>query len=385
VSVDTGTVVKGTSNPGGYIVSTGLSVLRGDSRSRGPNRRQREALAQAGYTTELRRLPRGTVRVYFQPSGRQIKDPDRARRLGQQLINAAAAPVRLPAPAPAPVPQLPTGGDILDDLLRRPWVPGQWPTPPDPTFEELLKRPRSPAPSNPPAPKRLPAVGAGVLARVLGGIGALLWPTPTASDDVLYPPGTAVPPPEPPKRPRPPVVVTVPESPLETPADKWPGPSREPGQRTPPTDEPLAPPLVFLPADWRTPRPEAVPRPQPVPAPMPAPAVQPRPAPFPLSFPFPFPSLSPRPQESTRPAFLSQPQPQPRPSSRVQPMPAWALSPLTAVQPSAVRSPPSSSDRCTCPRKPAKKRKPRQVCYAGSYVEKATGTTKTPRRKIPCR
>ena len=62
---------------------------------------------------------------------------------------------------------------------------------------------------------------------------------------------------------------------------------------------------------------------------------------------------------------------------------------LTGSIPGGVGSPPRSSDPCNCrpqqPKKRKKKKDPREVCYAGTYIERSKSLSKSPKRKVPCR
>ena len=42
------------------------------------------------------------------------------------------------------------------------------------------------------------------------------------------------------------------------------------------------------------------------------------------------------------------------------------------------------TSECKCPPKRKRERKPRTVCYSGTYTERASGLRKTKRRKVPC-
>lgn len=82
------------------------------------------------------------------------------------------------------------------------------------------------------------------------------------------------------------------------------------------------------------------------------------------------------------------------PRSFADPLTPPAASNLTAAQPSALAYPygagaypgaATATKKC-CPCKPKKRgpRKPRTVCYKGSYTETASGTSKRKREQIPC-
>jgi len=75
---------------------------------------------------------------------------------------------------------------------------------------------------------------------------------------------------------------------------------------------------------------------------------------------------------------VSFPSPGPQPITSPVPSPGN----LTALQPLAL---PSAQTGCKCPPKTRKPRKPRTVCYRGTYTESATGLTKLRKEEIPCR
>lgn len=382
------TVARGYIDPGGFIVRTGLEVLSGINKDRAPNKRQEAALLAAGFEPPdpnvkgRRSAPLG----WTTPDG-DVISRDEARRV------ARALPVPLPTPplVPAPAP-LPTGGDILEDLLKRP--SGRIGTGPLPRTDELgrellddlLKRPRTPAPAPTPAdavgklPKRLPAI----LGRVGGIIGGVLWPSDLGDSDLDLPPlpetAPARPPPEPPR-------VTIPEEPLPAPVETWPSPTPRPVDEFPPAQPPTRSPdplpVVLLPV------PDAAERPRPRPDPTPTAAPAPSPASVPFDFPslFPFPLQLPlpkRPPASIRlPRLTSNPLLALVPGAQAAPLPRG----LTQVQPATLASagPPSGSSRCSCPpKRPRKPKKQREECFEGFYREKRSGIQKTPRRRVPC-
>lgn len=376
-----GTAVKGYFDPSGYIASTAVRVFSGKDRTKPPSRRQREQLIAAGYTVGLQRIGRGAgVEVFTSPQGR-ILGPDSAR----------IAAKRLPTPPIAPQPQLPTGSDIFEELLKR---PARTPsTPPlDPDFERLLKRGpqsdferlmdrplRTPADTPPKGKKFVRVAGraARILGRVGGIIGGVLYPSETASDDVLYPPGTAMPLPQPDGPRGPPRRPVRNREPRDRPKLPAPFPQSIPdrtGQpRAPSQGSPAPWPIVLLPVPGKQPQPTRPPLPS-------APPTTANPVDL-LTIPLPNPQfvpLVPSPVVSPAPAIPKPPNPRTTD--------ARAPTPLTMPQPnplgSLYREPP---DRCSCPpRTKRKPSKPRTVCYTGSYREKSRGLSKTPRRKIPC-
>lgn len=72
--------------------------------------------------------------------------------------------------------------------------------------------------------------------------------------------------------------------------------------------------------------------------------------------------------------------------------PGGYTDPLTGLNPGSAQWPQTqtrgSNDRCDCSqqnRRKRKKRKPRSVCYQGTYTELASGLIKRKKRKVPCR
>jgi len=373
------TAAGGYFNPGGYIVSTAIRVIGGKDRTKGPKPREREQLLAAGYTVSRMQTARGLgYNVWTDPAGRVI-GPDAARVVAKRL------PVPLPTPPIAPQPQLPTGSDIFEELLRRPSDRiGRGPLPRTEQqgrdlFEELLKRPRAPAPE-PSAPVKAGRVLGRVLGRVGGIIGGILYPSDTADSD-LYPPGTAIPLPAPDRPTGPPRRPVISRRPRDLP--KQPGPSggsipdRTGPQPAPLPGSPYPLPTVLLPLPGA--RPQVTRRP--------LTTVRP-----PMASPWDLLTMtipSPRSDPFRSPVVSVQPNPilsianRPGAERDILRNPLLSAGPLTLTQSSPVGSPPS--DRCSCP--PKRKRKPtepRKVCYTGSYREKSRGLSKTPRRKIPC-
>lgn len=371
-------VFGGISDPASYIVRTGIEVLRKE-RPKAPSKRQAAALEAAGFT---RGAGPGRVlgAMYVTPEGKRIT-ADAARQIARAL----------PEAAPAPRPTV-TGEQLLEELLKRRTVtpkgpggkiPGLPPTVPE--FEELLKRPRTPTPDVP----KVPAAGAGrvvgVLGRVLGTVGAILYPTPTASDDVLYPPGTAVPPqpdrgrPVPPPEDRP-LVLPEPTGPSEQPE---PLPQSIPDRTGPPRETwpevPAQWPIVLLPLPRE---PQSQSRPQPTTGRVPTAGYAGQTLPN-LSFPLPSPQLRPAPLPGFGMLPFSPPGaivPTTRNPLIDRPLTLPQASPLTSLASGCPPCP--SSSRST---RPKRKRKPREICYRGEYVETSRGTTKFRKRKIKCR
>jgi hypothetical protein len=375
-------VYSGYSDPLRYIVSTGLRVLSGKDKDKAPNKRQAEALIEAGYVPPDPKIKgRASAPLGWTTPGGEVISRDEARRVARVL----PTPPLVPVPAPAP-PPLPTGRELLDDLLKRP--DGRIGTGPPPRTDELgrellddlLKRPRPPAPTPADVAGKIPKI----LGRIGGAIGAILYPSDLGDSD-LYPPGTAVPAPAPEPPPPEPPRVTIPAEPLPAPVETWPDPTPRPADEFPPTELPSGlpdlPPVVLLPL------PDAEERPllRPAPTPTAAPGTSPASVPFdfPLAFPFPF-----RLPTSSRLPRIATPAGNPL-LTAVPGVTQFATAPtpraLTSIQPAGLGLPsPPDSTRCSCPRKPRKPRKPRNECFAGSYVEKRSGIQKTPRRKVPC-
>lgn len=97
--------------------------------------------------------------------------------------------------------------------------------------------------------------------------------------------------------------------------------------------------------------------------------------PFPSTSPSPFIGDFPLPEPGARP----RPNPSPSPSPGPQPL----VPPLTLTQPVAL--PFAASNRCDCKQqKKRKPRNPRTVCYRGTYVETASGLSKTRKEEVSC-
>lgn len=299
----------------------------------------------------------------------------------------APPPIATPPIAPPPL----TGGQILEDLLNRPHTsaPARPPTV-NPDFERLLRKapetdlerllrgtftPRGGNVAR--AAVRVAASTARILgSHAVGVLGGVLTPSPLGGDDILTPAdierierrrrgprtrprtrpvGTprGTPPPPAPEEPQPLETVVVEAPRLPTPSPRpAPGPSPRPQAR--PTPRP-------------TPRPTARPTLLPYLAPL-LPALFPsggRPAPLAFSLPGGQPLPADLPLPSTPSPGLTLPQPQPLPFPLLQP-------------------PPQDPCRCTQQRRKRKPKKPREICYAGEYRERARGLIKERRRKIPC-
>jgi len=128
------------------------------------------------------------------------------------------------------------------------------------------------------------------------------------------------------------------------------------------------------------PRPKPAPLPSPVGAPFNAPQLNPLPQPLPL------PGVDPAPAPAPEPVRAPAPKPTlPSPLIGAPREPLTGVGTLELPFPQPV--PVEDLEKCCPCKKPKKKekdRKPRQVCYKGSYRDKAIGLTKTPREQIPC-
>lgn len=390
---DAGTVGGGVSAPYYFIASTAWDVLTA-KRPKDPNAAQRAALEEAGYGV-LPDSVKGKGRVgqeYFRPDGTPIS-ANRARLDAKVIL---ATPPLVPIPAPPP-PSLPTGGEILDDLLKRPRTgPVEVPDPelerllkrgPQSDFERLLEReyrpPDRPVAPTPDVPEPTKSPGSlrrvlPVLGRVGGLLGGLLYPSETADDDVIYPLPEPQPAPQPPPPPvsSPPAPQPPPPVPL-VPADPtvYPFPEDEFPAPLPSTGQPAPSPPTFVLLPLPPPSGEVSPQPLPAPSPTATPAVQ---GPFFAPWLFSLPKFNVPKAPGRMPSL----------GNFIAPMPAPLPRGLTQLQPSPLASaafdePPR--DRCECSStKPKRKRKPREICYAGDYREKRSGITKERRRRIPC-
>lgn len=303
----------------------------------------RAALDRAGWSV----IP-GKVQVWVRPDG---------TRTSINEANRAAAILRTPgiaAPTVSPVPQLPTGGEILDDLLRRPRARAPAPPTelerllrrgPQTDFERLMDRTYNPGGRTGTVADATRATRPGValgaiLARSAGLLlSGLLWPSPIGYEAPLRTGRRprARRPTQPPRPTGRPVAVPLPQSPTTLPRMPQAAPNREPS----PTRRP---PVAYIPAPY-LPAPVAVPVPS-MPRPLPAPLSGPSPllalpllAPFLLSG-----SSSSSAPRVTTPNFTA---PSPRPI--VAPLTAPLTAPLGSV-------PPGDPCQCTRTSKPKKKR-----------------------------
>lgn len=330
---------------------------------------------------------RGAVEGVYWPSYSGGRSRARGGR-GQGGI--ATPPIAGPIATPPLVPG--SGGTLFDDLLRRPdsRIGTQNPRTP---FEELLNKPRSRPPSEfEELLKKKPyRAKVGSLAWALARAGALLG-------GVLYSP------------------------PAGAGSDRRdePIPETKPGRKGPPRRPSLNPPDFRFPKEPVPALPRTSPGPQ---VPSAAPETrytEPRPGPRSVARPAPLPATLPQPRPSPRPTAVPRgttsplpsalpflpllfPSRQPRPDTMSWIQPGRAIDPanrisrsdrpLTAAQARPVFSPATQSQPfgdCSCPpkgtrTKTRKPRKPREVCYTGTYTERSSGITKLRKRKIPCR
>lgn len=306
----------------------------------------RAALDRAGWSV----IP-GKVQVWVRPDG---------SRTSINEANRAAAILRTPgiaAPTVSPVPQLPTGGEILDDLLRRPRARAPAPPTelerllrrgPQTDFERLMDRTYNPGGRTGTVADATRATRPGValgalLARSAGLLlSGLLWPSPIGYEAPLRtgrrPRARRQPPSQPPTGT--PVAVPQPQSPQSPPRTLPRVPSREPSPIK-------TPPVAYIPAPYL-----------PMPAPVPATSARPRPVVLPsgpsplLALPFLVPLLS----SSSRPGPVSAPE-SPLFVSPITNSPRSIVAPLTAPLTAPLGSvPPGDPCQCTRTSKPKKKR-----------------------------
>lgn len=69
------------------------------------------------------------------------------------------------------------------------------------------------------------------------------------------------------------------------------------------------------------------------------------------------------------------------------PAPAFEDAPMTLSELTGIEEASVESGKCECPGKPKKrrKRKARDVCYSGRFIERLSGLQKYQKRKVPCR
>lgn len=196
---------------------------------------------------------------------------DEAKRIVREHRAVIGTP-GIAGPAVNPRPQLPTGGDILEDLLRRPRAPAPPPPSelerllrrgPQSDFERLLERTVRNPDVRPRAPV-LPSVAAAAGRTLLGTLGLLLYPSAIGYEApirtgrrpraVRRPP---VPPKAPPARPVEPVPSSAPVTPPRTPP-VVPSPGPLP-QIPPPIPGTVMAPLPPVPLPSTYPQPYALP------------------------------------------------------------------------------------------------------------------------------
>lgn len=202
--------------------------------------------------------------------------------------------------------------------------------------------------------------------------------------------------------PRPPPIATLPETDFDAPPPpRPPAALPRPDVQLPDVDisapRPQPRPVIPSPPTFVTPTPtidpffDGLPRPTPTPTPRPTPS--PLVDPFPFQVPRPTDFLNPFQVPTPAPTVTPTPRPTPTPSPfdiptpRPTGLPGPSSSPTPFFAPPG--PPPNDLQRCNCPpssskRKPKKKRKPREVCYEGRYVETQKSTLKFRRKEIPC-
>lgn len=319
--------------------------------------------------------------------GQKWADPWRPPKWVFPFISSSAADIaaRRRAGGPSPVDNLPP----IQPGPGAVWIGGAAPARPLPRRRRAPRRrvkpkpkpKRRPRPIRPPAPpvkiprKIVPAV-VRALPRLLGGIGGLFYPTPTASDDTRLPtPPGGSPPDFPGWYGRP-----VPVPPLFTiPANEpraFPLPPPRPGPKIGPSSP--GEPAV---------RPEPRPTPRPGARPAPQPSARPAPQPSPGPFNYPAPTPAPMPRPFKLPLVLPLPLPGTGPGGS----PLQFARPLTPPKPGAVTSPQPwaspQNDPCRSrsDRRKKRKRKPRTVCYSGTFRETNRSTIKRRRKRVPCK
>jgi hypothetical protein len=397
-----------TGNPWGAFIGAALSVFGGGEKAGAREFRERvEAAGRAdpGSPTvdtyvrrgrDFRKIPI-TVRnpFYLAPTSPRpppIDGPpgEGPRPGGGGIIVTPDGPViRFPDPRGGGTMSLPVilGGGIIrtagrritDAVLRRILFGKPRPLPKPRPVRRPRRRPAKPA-RPAPRPRR---------------------PTRRTSPDV-QPSPRPVPAPVPvlPPAPRPaapPAQPGVPKAPQPAPPVTRPAPRPAPAPSPAPAPGSPGEPGRTAPAPSSRPAPAPAPAPSSRPAPAPAPAPSSRPTTWPSAVPgtrtAPWPSVFPvgrplgRPLPGARPMPLS---PGTGPLSPVGPGGA----PLTPLQPQGVGSiqpiPEPGLDRCAQAardqqRRRKGKRRQRDECRAGTYIETRRGLVKKPLRKIPCR
>ena len=310
----------------------------------------------------------------------------------------ALPPPLVPAPPPPPRAPLPTGGDLLEDLLNRPHTSANRPPTVNPDFERLLRKPPMTEferlLQRPHISTAVAVLGRAVLrgAAVLPGLGVgpladpRLWKVRLRGPQEARGARSRF-------RRRQPVVLPAPALPPPAVGVPTPRPA------TQPASQPRLEPIDVRATRVRTGTPTPSPTRPPTPAPSTRVSSAPAPRPSALALmPYLLPLLlssrnngsSPRGQTITPllPGLLPPGQPLPI-VTPITPGPGLTLPqprPVPLPRPFPLLQPPPS-DPCKCstsPRKPKKPKKPREVCYAGEFRERSRGLSKDRRRKIPC-
>lgn len=208
----------------------------------------------------------------------------------------------------------------------------------------------------------------------------------------LTPPPAPPPPREPEDEDDPAPVLPVPDSIIDGVTVSAPRAPRAPPVADPVLIQPRFPSLPDV--SFSLPEPDAFPPPTFASPLADLPTSNPRPAapPLDVSFPTSWPAADPLGFLSPSPTTTPTPTPSPRepvtpslatPNDLVPEVPGFS------IPGAAPRIPTDASRRrCDCPRPQKKKRKKksaREVCYAGTYIERATSLSKQPKRKVPCR
>lgn len=327
--------------------------------------------------------------------------------------------------APEPLPEFPVEAPPLPGGLDVPLEAFVAPPGFNPQFPFLTTQPSVPGP-----PGSALAGGSGVLTAlsrfVLGPLVLLLTPMPTAPEPSPDDPGMRPPPRLPPGADEP---ITPPNWDDLIGAPERPFPTRDlPFPSAPPADvdlpeflvsppsaspSPLNPALP-VPYWWEfpfgSPNYELDPGPRSTPAPTSPPGVDPVLDPFAEPVAFPDGTSRPRPARPPAPDVLSDPLPDliGNPFGNPFPAPTLPSGPRTAprtptgplipfdfappgvgTQPFAPEiplKPPTKADPCGCgkKKKPKSKRKERDVCYRGTYIERKSGLSKTKIEQVPC-
>lgn len=120
------------------------------------------------------------------------------------------------------------------------------------------------------------------------------------------------------------------------------------------------------------------PKPKPVGSPIGAPTASPLPDPLEVPFPEPAPRVPTRPRPGTiAPPGIADPTlPGGGPAVLAEPEALPIAPPL---------APPTRADSCECAKKKPKKKKPRTVCYRGTYTERSTGLSKRRKIRVNCK